>query len=148
MRRRNAARVRSSTGQVGSQGLRKSRLTSRSAAHSSKSVICGVRRVTPSPSMLGSGSEKLMVRKKAIGCFSRPVSAAGRGGRVSAIAAGPFKSGTKAENGGGKFAARKKRPASRPCGFDRDRIDPCNQFVERDGTATGDHLPSQLFNAR
>src|SRR3984885_9409924 len=66
MRRRNAPRVRSSSGQVGSHGVRKSRLVSRRAAHSSKSVVAGVRSKTPSPSTLGNGSVKLMVRKNAI----------------------------------------------------------------------------------
>src|SRR5580700_8759316 len=71
MRRRKAERVRSSLGQVGSHGVRKSRLASRSAAHSGKSVICGVRRVTPSPAIEGSGSLKLMVRKNAMVAFGK-----------------------------------------------------------------------------
>ena len=66
MRRRKALRVRSSAGQVGSHGVRKSRLVSRSAAHSAKSFICGGRNMTPSPAIDGGGSLKLMVRKNAM----------------------------------------------------------------------------------
>src|SRR5262249_42868791 len=66
MRRRKDARVRSSAGQVGSQGVRKSRLASRKAAHSAKSDISGTRSTTPSPTMAGIRSDKLTVRKKAI----------------------------------------------------------------------------------
>src|SRR5215472_298309 len=71
MRRRKALRLKSSAGQVGSQGVRNSRLCSRSAAHSAWSVTCGVRRLTPSPTTEGNGSEKLMVRKNAIGRAQR-----------------------------------------------------------------------------
>src|SRR3984957_17490891 len=71
MRRRKALRLRSSAGQVGSQGVRKSRLSSRSAAHSPWSVACGVRRTMPSPMTDGAGSEKLMERKNAIGRTQR-----------------------------------------------------------------------------
>src|SRR5215471_9810247 len=66
MRRRKALRLKSSAGQIGSQGVRNSRLCSRSAAHSVWSVTCGVRSITPSPMTEGSGSAKLMVRKNAI----------------------------------------------------------------------------------
>src|SRR5689334_24550110 len=98
--------------------------------------------MTPSPSILGSGSEKLMVRKKAIGW-----SCGGAARQSLRNRRGAFKSGTQAENGGGKFAARDERPPGRPRAFDRDRVDPCYQFVERYGTAARDHLAGQLFNA-
>jgi hypothetical protein len=66
MRRRKDARVRSSAGQVGSHGVRKSRLASRKASHSALSDICGARSATPSPAIAGIGSDKLTVRKNAI----------------------------------------------------------------------------------
>src|SRR5262249_20394468 len=66
MRRRKDERVRSSAGQVGSQGVRKSRLISRNAAHSAQSDICGARNATPSPVIAGIRSDKLTVRKKAM----------------------------------------------------------------------------------
>src|SRR6185437_13869141 len=60
-RRRNAPRVRSSAGQVGSQGTRKARLASRSAAHSAWSLLCGARNVTPAPAIAGMVSLMLTV---------------------------------------------------------------------------------------
>src|SRR5215510_807181 len=66
MRRRKDARVRSSTGHVGSHGVRKSRLASRNAAHSAQSDICGARSTMPLPVIAGIGSDKLTVRKKAM----------------------------------------------------------------------------------
>src|SRR5713226_1247627 len=66
MRRRKDERVRSSAGHVGSQGVRKSRLDSRNAAHSVQSDICGARSTMPSPTIAGIRSEKLTVRKKAM----------------------------------------------------------------------------------
>src|SRR5580692_6619124 len=66
MRRRKEPRVRSSGGQVGSQGIRKSRLASRSAAHSAKSDICGARSTTLSPTIAGSCSDRVTVRKNAM----------------------------------------------------------------------------------
>src|SRR5215468_8120101 len=69
MRRRKDARVRSSAGQVGSHGVRKSLLASRSATHSEQSVICGTRSTTSSPATEGVRSEMLTVRKNAMyGC--------------------------------------------------------------------------------
>ena len=58
----------------------------RDMSHSSKSVICGVRNTTPSPSMIGKGSAKLMVRKNAMGRLAGTCHAARRV-KVSAIAA-------------------------------------------------------------
>src|ERR1700682_3743151 len=66
MRRRYEPRVRSSGGQVGSQGVRKARLASRRAAHSAWSDICGARSTTPSPTIAGSCSDKVTVRKNAM----------------------------------------------------------------------------------
>src|SRR6516162_10495292 len=66
MRRRKDARVRLSAGQVGSHGVRKSRLASRNAAHSAQSDICGPRSTMPSPVIAGIGSDKLTVRKNAM----------------------------------------------------------------------------------
>ena len=63
---RNDARVRSSAGQVGSHGVRKSLLASRSAAHSAQSDICGTRSTMPSPGIAGISSDMLTVRKKAM----------------------------------------------------------------------------------
>src|SRR5215470_11183793 len=66
MRRRKDERVRSSAGQVGFHGVRKSRLASRNAAHSAQSDICGARSTTPAPAIVGIWSDKLTVRKKAM----------------------------------------------------------------------------------
>src|SRR5262245_21878147 len=66
MRRRKEARVRSSAGQVGSHGVRKSRLASRKATHSAQSDICGARSTMPLPVTAGIGSDKLTVRKNAM----------------------------------------------------------------------------------
>src|SRR5690348_4871357 len=101
--------------------------------------------MTPSPSMLGSGSEKLMVRKKAmrwVGC-----SGGGAPGQSLRNRGRAFKPGTEPEHGGGEFAARNQRPARRPSAFDGDRVDPRHQLVERDRTAAGDHLAGQLLDA-
>ena len=67
MRRRKDDRVRSSAGQVGSHGVRKSRLASRKARPFGTIGHLRARRTTPSPVIAGIRSEELTVRKNAMG---------------------------------------------------------------------------------
>src|SRR6478735_1399312 len=66
MRARNAALVRSLAGQVGSHGVRKSRLVPRRLVHASKSRISGARSSTPSPTIGGRASAKEKGRRNDI----------------------------------------------------------------------------------
>src|SRR5258708_19519087 len=102
MRRGNDARVKSSAGQVGSHGVRKSRLASRKVTHSAQSDICGARNTTPSPAIAGIRSDKLTVRKKAMVIAGRRSCSRGPADKTVGDRGSTFKpgAGTKRSDGG------------------------------------------------
>src|SRR5262249_28691047 len=143
MRRRKDARVRSSAGQVGSQGVRKSRLASRSAAHSAWSAICGARNRTLSPMIAGPCSEKLTVRKNAIDIASSGGLAYETfGDRSRAV-----KAGARTERRDRGPAARNQRTPGGACALNGDAFDARYQLVERDRPTPREHLARELLGA-
>src|SRR5215470_1857573 len=159
MRRRNDERVRSSAGQVGSHGVRKSRLASRSAAHSAQSDICGARRTTPSPVIAGIRSEELTVRKNAMG--DPPSDSSGRTMKNKSLSVhcvrlrrsdsrspadetvgdsgGTFKPAAGAEGGNRRPSARNQGAAGGAGTLDRYSFDLTNELVERNRAAPKEH---------
>src|SRR5262245_47053328 len=166
MRRRKDARVRSSAGQVGSHGVRKSRLVSRNVAHSAQSDICGARSTTPSPVIAGIRSDKLTVRNNAmmtsqtvggrttqsrtplLDCVARHQPSRRAACKTVRDRGGTFKPGTGTERGDGGTAARNQGTARSAGALDRYRFNFLDKLLERDRAAPIEELARELFGAR
>src|ERR1700745_915425 len=165
MRRREDGRGGSPAGPAGFQGVRKPRLASRKAAHSSPSDICGPRSTTPSPVTAGICSDKLTVRKNAMMQLLNGEQSARSGNpaldcvaahQISSSATGEtvgdsgrsFKSGAGAKRGDCGSAPRNQDTPSGAGALDRYRLDFLDKLLERNRAAPIDHLPRELLGAR
>src|SRR5258707_163839 len=152
MRRRNEARVRSSAGQVGSHGTRKSREAARSATHSAASDIWGGRNMTPSPVIAGAASGRLTVRKNAMALSGRTMLRARNSAMSSTPPLHPTRPpptpgpGSKCAKGGPPPG--EQRPPRGEGAHTRPRLHLGDDLVEGDRAAPGDDLAGKLLGAR